>query len=77
MNSTRLSTRFPADIAVFTGSAAQPRTLVCKTCGCFNDASSWSPLGLDGAAGLRSHRKWRYAPESSFQGLSGLSNRFL
>jgi len=57
-NSTRLLTRFPADIAVFTGSAAPPLTLGQEAVGCFNDASTWPPLGLTGAAGLRSHRKW-------------------
>ena len=57
VHSARLSTLFPADIAVFTGSAAQPRTPVCKTFGCFNDASTWTPSGLAGAEGLRSHSK--------------------
>ena len=77
VHSTRLSTRFPADIAAFTGSAAAPLTLVCKACGCFNDASTWSPFGRAGAAGMRSHKKWRYAPEPSFNALSELPRRFL
>ena len=77
MHSARLLTLFPADIAVFTGSAAQPRTPVCKTFGCFNDASTWTPSGLAGAAGMRSYRKWRYVLESSFTPLSDADNRFL
>ena len=77
VDSARLSTLFPADIAVFTGSAAQPRTPVCKTFGCFNDASTWTPSGLAGAAGMRSYRKWRYVLESSFTPLSDADNRFL
>ena len=77
MNSVRLSTRFPALPSAFDGSAAPPRTPVCKTFGCFNDASTWTPSGLAGAAGLRSHSKWRYVSESSFDALSGADNRFL
>ena len=77
MHSARSSTLFPADIAVFTGSAAPPLTLVQEACGCFNDASACRPLGLAGAAGLRSHRKWRYVSESPLNALSELPNRFL
>ena len=58
VHSTRLSTRFPADIAALTGSAAQPRALGRKAIGCFNDASTCRLLGLACAAGLGSHRKW-------------------
>ena len=77
MHSARLVTLFPADIALFAGSAAPPLTPVCKAIGCFNDASTWPPFGLAGAAGLRSHRKGRYVSESSFDALSGADNRFL